>query len=659
MTLRKGRAPTKKAQAEAKARSDIQARYDAAGTGRRIAHWMPGAHGPNKAIEGLQRIRNRSRDSSRNDWAGESPVQKWTTTLVGVGITPRWKNEKIQNLWAKSAGEIDADGVSTFDGLVALGVRTWLDGGEALQRRRPRNPLTSTLHVPLQVQLIEGDFMPIFDSTTWPGMPVGHEIYQGWEVNRSGQRVAAYVYKSHPGDRPGGGVPNPMDLVRVLARDLSHAFEPRRPGQMRGVPLLAGVLTRLRNSVDLEDAVLDRQKLANLFTMFITKQLPDDWEGWDIDEQTGMPKVYGRDGSPMVGLEPGMSQELKPGEDVKFANPPEAGTTFSEYMRTTHLGTASGLGMPYEIMGGDIKDVSDRTLRVLVNEFRRFAEQRQWHIVIPKICQPPVKWWAEAAVLAGKLTLAELEEAQNPEWTPHGWPDIHPTQDIEGRIKARDAGFTSTSAIISRSGEDPKRVLQQRKDDELSGLTPPPAPAPGAAAAPAPQPDPDAQAQMRALLAGQAQASQAVLALAQSVAAKPAQAAAAPAQNVESLLAPIAALVASQAESMAATQQALLALATALANKPTEVNVAAPAVSVAAPAVSVTNNVEPTPVQVQVTNNVEPTPVQVEVNNQNDVHVPEGAVKVELPDRQIETDMVERDRDGNIKRVVQTERTIN
>ena len=81
--------------------------------------------------------------------------------------------------------------------------------------------------------------------------------------------------------------------------------------------------------------------------------------------------------------------------------------------------------------------------------------------------------------------------------------------------------------------------------------------------------------------------------------------------------------------------------------------------SVAAPAVSVTNNVEPTPVQVQVTNNVEPTPVQVEVNNQNDVHVPEGAVKVELPDRQIETDMVERDRDGNIKRVVQTERTIN
>lgn len=288
---------------------------------------------------------------------------------------------------------------------------------------------------------------------------------------------------------------------------------------MRGVPMLAPVLIRLRNAMDLEDVVLDRQKLANLFTMFITRQLPDEWDSLEFDELTGLPKFYSKDGTPMAGLEPGIAQELRPGEDVKFGNPPEAGTTYSEYMRTSHMGTAAGAGLPYEFMAGDIRDTSDRTLRIMVNEFRRFAEQRQWHVVIPKICQPPVRWWAEAAVLSGKLPLADLEEAQNPEWTPHGWPDIHPTQDIEGRIKARDAGFTSTTAIIARGGEDPKKVLQQRVADDASGLTP-----------------------------------------------KEPAAVAPPAQSgVEAAISSIATLVAQQAESMAATQRSLLTLAQSLA----------------------------------------------------------------------------------------------
>lgn len=624
-----------------------QARYDAAGQGRRIAHWNPGSHGPNRAIDGLQRIRNRARDSSRNDWAGESGVQKWVTNLVGVGIQPRWDNERIQALWEKSQGEMDADGVSDFYAQTALAVRTWLDGGEAFIRRRPRSPLTSPLVVPLQAQLIEGDFVPLFDAVQWPGMPAGNEIVQGVERNRYGERVAYWVYKSHPGDKPQGGQPDPQNLVRVAARDLSHVFEPKRPGQMRGVPMLAPVLIRLRNSMDLEDVVLDRQKLANLFTMFITRQLPDEWDGLEFDELTGLPKFYSKDGTPMAGLEPGIAQELRPGEDVKFGNPPEAGTTYSEYMRTSHMGTAAGAGLPYEFMAGDIKDTSDRTLRIVVNEFRRFAEQRQWHVVIPKICQPPVNWWAEAAVLAGKLTLAELEEAQNPEWTPHGWPDIHPTQDIEGRVKARDAGFTSTAAIIARSGEDPKKVLAQRKADEASGLTPP-EPAPPALPAAAPATSAAVERAHIAMLDAQA-----------ALARHQATAGPAPVAGnaaIEAALGSIASLVASQAEGMAATQRALLTLAQSLADKPLKINVAAPAVTV--------DNHTDVHVPEQ------PVPI---VHSHTDVHVPESAapvvhitndvqpaavqVDVNLPTRQIESQITRDDR-GDITNVVQTERTI-
>ena len=82
----------------AKAMQTFRARYDAAGRGRRMTGWNAPSSGPNAAMQGLQTIRDRSRDASRNDWAGESGIQKWTTSLVGIGITPRFKRIKSKTV---------------------------------------------------------------------------------------------------------------------------------------------------------------------------------------------------------------------------------------------------------------------------------------------------------------------------------------------------------------------------------------------------------------------------------------------------------------------------------------------------------------------------------------------------------------------------------
>ena len=65
----------------------IKARYDAAGQGKRMAAWNAPSTGPNTAIQGVQTIRNRSRDANRNDWAGASSTQKWSTALIGIGLS--------------------------------------------------------------------------------------------------------------------------------------------------------------------------------------------------------------------------------------------------------------------------------------------------------------------------------------------------------------------------------------------------------------------------------------------------------------------------------------------------------------------------------------------------------------------------------------------
>ena len=235
-----------------------------------------------------------------------------------------------------------------------------------------------------------------------------------------------------------------------------------------------------------------------------------------------------------MGLQPGLVQELEDGQDVNWSNPPEAGTNYSDYMRTQHMGTAAAAGLPYEVFSGDIRNVSDRTLRVIVNEFRRLAEQRQWQIVIPQFCQRVITWFTDSALLVGKVGTDEYEDVRRVEWSPHGWAHIHPTQDPMGKQIELEMGTRSRSSIISERGDDPDAVDDERAADrereEALGLLPAavePQPAP----ANAPQPDDEeddledqqdaqeqqAQAQIREALRLRAEGQAANIALTQRI----------------------------------------------------------------------------------------------------------------------------------------------
>lgn len=609
-----------------------KAKYEAAGNGRRLAGWNPPASGPNRAIAGLQKIRDRARDSSRNDWSGASGVQKWTTNLIGIGITPRFKRVKsksrkqaLMDLWDDHVAACDADCVLNYYGLQTLAVRSWLDAGEVFVRRRARFN-DEGLPVPLQYQVIEADMVPLLDADTFKDLPQNHKIRSGIELDKRGRRVAYWVYKEHPGDRVGTSV-SPDDLVRVAASDMAHIYEPLRPGQLRGVSMLAPILARLRNIENYDDATLTRQQLANLVVAFITRKLPPLTGDEELDGLTGQAFDYDAEGRPLVGLQPGLVQELDDGQDVNWSNPPEAGTNYSDYMRTQHLGTAAATGLPYEVFSGDIKDVSDRTLRVVINEFRRHAEQRQWQIIIPQFCQKTLNWFVDAAVLVGKVSLAEVDDIRRVEWSTHGWAHIHPVQDPQGKQLEVEAGFRSRSSVIGERGDDPdlvdeERAADKKREDDL-GLTPVnPADAGGNQGNQGDQDGIDnneynapPNAQMTTLV-------QAVSRLEGMMAAQPR--AAAPSNPTEPVKVEI------HNNIPQTTVQNVV--------EPTPVTVAAPNVSVAAPQVTV----EAPQVQVEAPH--------IEVRNE----VQPAEVNVNLPARKTETS-IERDKSGNIVKATQIE----
>lgn len=457
--------------------SNIKASYEGAGEGRRSTGWDAPDDGINTInTPALRNLRGRSRAAVRNDPYAFNVIDKRVSNLIGTGITPRPNTEDdvlrklLQLLWDDWVDESDADERTDFYGQQALVARTVETSGECFVRLRPRS-LEEGLAVPLQVQILAPEFVPHdkFETTR-----TGNFIRAGIEFTPDGKRVAYWMYLSHPRD----GVSLSAgynQLVRVPASQVLHIFEPVEPGQLRGVPRLSPVLKRLRSLDNYDDAVLFRQEVANLFAGFISRPAPDSGP-MPRDPVTGQPLSLDRDGfTPMVALEPGTMQELGPGEEVEFSKPPDAGNNYPDFMRQQLMAAAAGTGTPYEILTGDMREVNDRALRVVLNEFRRRLEQLQFGVYVHQLCRPIRAAWMDMAVLSGALVLDDYakrrREYLRTRWVPQGWAYIQPVQDVQARRMEVQAGFASRSEMVTRTGYDAETVDAENAADNARAQT--------------------------------------------------------------------------------------------------------------------------------------------------------------------------------------------
>ncbi|PRH46698.1 phage portal protein [Burkholderia multivorans] len=446
------------------------AAYESASTvGARAKSWRASGAGPNAAaVQNLPLMRSRARDAIRNDPWAKTAIARLVSNTIGTGIQahPRHPNEAVRKmqkqLWEDSGQEIDADDLFDIAGIQTLAARAFFSDGEVLVRRRMRSPRDG-LAVPMQIQLLEGDLLPMDKNE----LVRDGEIINGVEFDADGRRVAYHLLQRHPGEYGRASIAS-MQTVRVPADEIAHVFLALRPGQVRGVPELSTVLLRLKSLDNFDDAVLFRQEVSNLFTGFITK--PPTEPGMPGDPLTGGAMQYDVDGfSPIVSLEPGSMQELAPGEDVKFAAPPGAGADYGPFMRQQLMAAAASVGMPYEVLTGDLRDVSDRVLRVILNEFRRSIEQLQWNVFIHQFCRKVWRWWVDACALSGAMPMPDYYRNRRDylrvRWVPQGWPYIHPVQDVTAKRLEIRAGLASRSGAVLARGDDPEQVDDENAAD--------------------------------------------------------------------------------------------------------------------------------------------------------------------------------------------------
>jgi lambda family phage portal protein len=420
----------------------IQARYEGAGVGRRFDGWTTvGAGSANaETYSGLVRIRDRSRDLVRNNWAAARAVSVIANNVVGAGIIPSSTSPGIEAALIKwiDTTLCDADGLLNLYGLQSAVMRAVVESGECLVLRE-RRPTSDGLPLLFQLRVLEGDYI---DTLVDGPMPNGNRAIQGVEFDPRGRRVAYHLFASHPGDQLWTGLRS--GTQRVPASEVVHVYRPDRPGQVRGVPWLSPVILKLRDFDEYEDAQLLRQKIAACYTAFVRR--PD----------VGVPVDAGALGE---RVEPGMIELLAPGEDVTFGSPPGV-DGYADYSRITLREIASGIGLTYESLTGDLSQVNFSSGRMGWLEQNRSIEAWREHMLRPMFLERVASWILDSAELQGFGAPTDIIR-----WTAPRREMINPADEIKAAADAIRAGLTSRAEEIRKLGRDPLDVYREIQQD--------------------------------------------------------------------------------------------------------------------------------------------------------------------------------------------------
>lgn len=416
--------------------------YEGAGSGRRTQGWRRSSADASQATGPfVGRLREVARDLVRNNPYAESGLSTIVDHTVGWGIIakPKPDNKKAAEIWEKWANTTacDADGKHDFAGLQKLVMRTVVESGEVLVRRRFRRP-EDGLPIPMQLQVLEPDFLDTTKDSITTNVG-GARIIHGVEFDAIGKRIAYWLYPEHPGS----AFPSPAS-VRVSADNVLHVFKSSRPGQVRGPSWFAPVLLRFKDFDEFEDATLMKQKIAACLAVITS----------DVDGSAPPLGTVASDAPEIDSLEPGMIINAPPGRTIEVVQPPTV-REYADYTKTTLRAIATGLGVAYEDLTGDYTEMPFSAARMSRIRHWDRVEDWRWRLLIPQFCDPVWNWVMDVSQIFG------LEQRPEAEWTAPPAPMIDPVN--EGLAYSRNirAGIMSLSEALRERGYDPRTVLKE------------------------------------------------------------------------------------------------------------------------------------------------------------------------------------------------------
>ena len=449
--------------------------YEGARVSRREEGWIPGAGTSANAEIGASRLllRDRARSLRRDNAYAAKAIATLVSNRIGTGILtaaagPNERlNRRINESWERWIDRCDYNGKTDLYGIEALAESSRIESGECFVRF-VRVEVEDDRDLPLRLQVLEPDYL---DTTRNERRNErrndGSEVREGIEY-RAGIASAYWLYPTHPGDNA-MILPRSMESVRVPATEVLHYYRVMRPGQLTGVTELAPVIRRLYDLDAYADAELMRKKIAACSVAAVTAPagLPASSLG---------PTTVGSDGRREEQMAPGAYHYFKPGEGITFFDPkPSEG--YGEFFGVELHAISAGLDIPYELLTGDLSEVTYTSHRGGLVQFRARVESDQWQLVIPQLCRPIWDRFVRDSQMNPSLGEMPVK------FTPPRFGLLDPAKEIPAMIQAIDGKLRSWTDTIRREGDDPAKVLdeieQERKEFARRGLPvtsgPPPA----------------------------------------------------------------------------------------------------------------------------------------------------------------------------------------
>lgn len=298
-----------------------------------------------------------------------------------------------------------------------------------------------------------------------------HSIVQGIETDAEGMVIAYWICNRHPlsslANQAGA-----LEWTRIEAYgdsgkpNVLHVMNRERPGQRRGVPILAPVLEALKQLGRYTEAEITAAVISAMFTVFVESATVQN--GKPIGEAIAPEELIDSQDQASIELAPGSVIALNPGQKVEFADPKHPNSGYDVFFNSMIKEIGAALEIPPEVIQKQFTQ-NFSSARGSLNEFwRTCGMQRDWFS--DDFCQPVYEAWFAEAVARGRIQApgffsdpAIRKAYTDCKWNGPARTAMNPSQEVEAAIKRVDAGFsTAEEETAQLTGGDYNRNIRKR-----------------------------------------------------------------------------------------------------------------------------------------------------------------------------------------------------
>lgn len=443
--------------------------YGGAQIGRLTSDWNPlNTSGDSELVTSLRALRSRSRQLTRDNEYALRAKRLVQNNVIGQGIGMQAQvvnqrgtlqdniNSQIEDAWAAWCDKTicDTAGAMHFHDIERMLFGELFEAGEALVRI-VREPFGGG-RTPLALEIIEAD--RLIDTWQTGNAPNGNAIRMGVEVDHYGRPQAYWLYPTHPGDYQFTSF-QPSRFIRVPAADMIHLYVKDRQPQTRGVPWMHAALKRLNDMGGYTEAeIVAARAAANIMGIVETPEI----QGSDDTTSDAASEA------PLTDLQPGIVQQLLPGQKFTGFAPSRPNPAMDPFMRLMLRGVASATGVSYESLSRDYSQSNYSSSRLaLLDDRDLWRVLQSWFI--RNFREPVHREWLNASATAMVLPFNDYfsspDKYRAVRFRPRGWSWIDPLKEVAAYEAAVMAGFMTLGDVIAATGNgrDLEEKLKERR----------------------------------------------------------------------------------------------------------------------------------------------------------------------------------------------------